>query len=304
MNNKIVHASESRLYTEEEVVESHEPQRQNAEKIIKSLKIPPLPLALISLKQELSNEHAENKTINDIIDNELTVAAGVIKTINSPFFELENKIENIQRAVTVFGMANVVNIVNCFALKEALRELDYPEIDGYLDMADDIALIAACLAKDLAGMDPDAAYMLGFFHDVGMPLLLQKFDNYTHVLQYACSSVGESQTDVEDYNLNINHAVVGYYVCKTWGIPEQISLAILNHHNIEEILMSESGKYTSELKSSVALLAMAVYLAYAYYGKAERTHWEEESSLVLSYLNLNEPEFELIKSTIFERLGE
>lgn len=304
MKNKTVSASEPLHYIEEVGVETHALDYESTERIIRSIKIPPQPLALISLKKELSREHPQSKAISDIISKDMTVAAGVIKTINSPFFGLENKIENIQRAVTLFGMSNVVNIVNSFSLKEALREFDCPEMDDYLAIANDMALVTARLAKDLVIMDSDVAYMLGLFHDVGIPLLLQKFDNYAKVLHCAYSSVGESLTEVEDTNLNTNHAVVGYYVCKTWNMPERISLAILNHHNIEEILMSESGKYTSELKASVALLAMAEYLAYAYHGKAERTHWEEESALVLSYLNLNEQEFELIKFTIFESFGE
>jgi len=304
MKNKVASAQQSIHYEEDVVNEGHLLGSENSEKILRSIKIPPQPLTLLSLKKELSKEYPESKIISEIISKDMPVAAGVIKTINSSFFALESKIDNIPRAVNLLGMSNVVNIVNSFSLKEALREYDHPDMDDYLDSANDMAIVTARLAKDLAAMDPDSAYILGLFHDVGIPMLLQKFDNYAKVLQYAYSSADELLTDVEDYNLKTNHAVVGYYVCKTWNMSELISLAILNHHNLEELLLTESDKFTHELKTAVALLAMAEYLTYAYHGRAERTHWTEESSLVLSYLDLTEEEFELTKSTIFESLGE
>ncbi|NOX43353.1 MAG: HDOD domain-containing protein [Gammaproteobacteria bacterium] len=302
MNNKRANTSYSQQYQEATRSLGH----PEADKILENINIPSQPITLLSLQKELSSDYSDGISdcivISEIISKDLAVTASVIETINSPFFALEDKIDDVQGAATLLGMPNVVNMVNAFCLREAMKRCDYPEIDAYFDSANEIALVAANLANELGVMNSDVAYTLGLFHDIGAPILLQKFPNYAEVLQYAYTSEKYSMTEVENHNLNTNHAVVGFYVCKAWNLPERVSLAILNHHNVEEVLSSDSYKDKSELRASVALLTMAEYLAYAYNGKAQKANWEEESALVLDYLDINEHEFDVIKTTMFGKL--
>jgi putative nucleotidyltransferase with HDIG domain len=302
MNNKKADTSYSQQYQDATRSLDH----LNADKILESINIPSPPIDLLSLQKELLSDDADGVSdiivISEIISKDLATVASVITTINSPFFALKDKIDNIQGAATQLGISNVVNMVNTVSLREAIKGCDYPDIDAYFDSADEIALVAASLAKELGVMNSDVAYALGLFHDIGMLMMLQKFPNYGEVLQYAYTSEKYSMTEVEDHNLNTNHAVVGFYVCKAWNMSDRVSAAILHHHNVEEVLSSDSFKDKSELRASVALLTMAEYLAYAYNGKAQRSNWEEESALVLDYLDINEHEFDVIKTTMFDKL--
>lgn len=277
---------------------------EKSQKLLQSIKIPPQPLTLIDLQKELAKSDPSCKVISDIICKDMSVAAGVIKTINSPFFGLRKKIDNIQRAVPLLGIPNVVNIANALSLRAAMCDDNYPEIDSYFDAANEVALVAAGIAKELGFLEPDQAYTLGLFHDCGIPALLQKFPNYSEVLDMAYNTNDISLTVYEDRNLNTNHAVVGYYICKSWNMSEDISLAILNHHNVHEVLMSGSLHEHETVKSMVALLSLSEYISFAYHGKAEQTNWGEEASIILDYLDLNEEEFDQLKNAMFEAMGD
>lgn len=275
---------------------------EKTETILKSIFVPPPASALAALQEELSGECLNKETITAVLDNEQAVTTELIGVLNSPFFGLSDKVDNIQAAIESFGETFVVNIANAISLKQAMCGTDYPEMLGYFGSAEDCALAAAGIARELGIMAPDQAYCLALLHDCGIPVLLQTFPNYTEVLQLAYASTAYTLTECEDHNLNINHAVVAYYICKTWGMSEDIGLAILNHHDVENVLLS-GQQHKGELQTMVALLTMAEYISCAWHGKAGKTNWAEDSAHVLDYLGLNEADFDNIKTNMFAKFA-
>jgi len=275
---------------------------EKTETFLKSIFVPPPASAFAALQEELSGECLNNETITAVLGNEQAVTTELIDVLNAPVFGLPDKVGNIQDAIELLGKTHVANIANAISLKQAMCGTDYPEMFGYFGSADDCALAAAGIARELGIMAPDQAYCLGLLHDCGIPVLLQAIPNYTEVLQLAYISSAYTLTECEDHNLNINHAVVAYYICKTWGMSENIGLAILNHHNVENVLLS-GQQHKGELQAMVALLTMAEYISCAWHGKAGKTNWAEDSSHVLDYLGLNEADFDNIKTNMFAKFA-
>ena len=80
----------------------------------------------------------------------------------------------------------------------------------------DVAMTCAAIAKILGITSVDEAYTFGLFHDSGIPLLMEKFENYTQVLKQASTATTRKVTDIENDAFGTNHSVVGYYVAKAW----------------------------------------------------------------------------------------
>lgn len=279
--------------------------QNKAEKILSSIKLPPQPITLITLQKMLATDaDLEWSALSTVISKDMTISAGMLKTINSPFFGLGKKIDDIGRAVMLLGINNVINIVNTLSLKESMRSMNLPEIDTYFDYANDVALVCAGLAAELKLMEPETAYTMGLFHDCGIPVMLNRFDDYGNILKLATESEDQLLVEVEDRNLNMNHAVVGYYICKNWNLSEDICQAVLSHHNVQELL-SSGHSYTNEtVMNMVAILSVAEYIAYAFRGEAQKTDWDYESGYVLNYLDISIEELDFLKSSMFEKLGD
>jgi len=109
-------------------------------------------------------------------------------------------------------------------------------------------------------------------------------------------------TEYEDNNLNVNHAIVSHFICKIWGLSDDTGLAILHHHDIEGSLLS-TQQQKSESQTLIALLTMAEYISYAYHGRAGKTRWPEDASIVMDYLGLSEFDFERIKAQMFAKFA-
>ena len=269
--------------------------------LLRGITLPPQPDTLVAIQKEQNGSDPQMQRIADIIIRDVSVAAGVLKAVNSPAFGLRRTIGSVQEAAMMLGVNNVVNIVTGLALKETLGKAAAAHVDAIIDRANVVALIAAVLARELSLMSSDVAYTLGLFHDCGKPLLWQRFPEYGEVVSAAMAVPQRLPTDVEDEQLGTNHAVVGYYLARSWRLPEKVATAILDHHRVEEALTE--GR-SSEVSAMVALLAVAEHTVDRFLGENDRPDWEAVAPLVFAHFDLTESDFDHLFGEICEKLSD
>jgi len=282
--------------------------RERTREVLKGINLPPQPGTLVAVRSEMDSSDPDLSVIGHAVAHDLSVSAGVLKTVNSPFFGLSRKVSSIEEAVMLLGLTNVVNIVTSLSLREAMVNADYPAMDRFFDTANDVASVAAALAKELGGVAPDEAYTLGLFQDCGIPLLMQKYSNYKEILRDANQRQDRSLPEVEDEHLGTNHTVVGYYVSRTWGLPANISHAIINHHRLSELVRASTihpdNQDEARLCRMVALLILAEHISYAFRERTDAHDWQRVGDEVLDYLDLTHDEFVDLEADMFERLTD
>ena len=201
--------------------------------LLQSIRIPSAPAVFMDLHALMQKDEPDIDAVATTIARDPGLAALVLKTLNSPFFGLRNKVTSIRQATILLGLLNVSNIVAGLALKRAMEDAGGPMPDHYWDSPVNIGMVAARLTQYFGGVPPDEAYMLGLFHNVGMPLMMERFPDFLHVVREpGCGGV----TACEDRHYQTNHAVIGYYVSRSWGLPEHVGELILRHHDVEDVL--------------------------------------------------------------------
>jgi HD-like signal output (HDOD) protein len=270
-----------------------------AEKFVRGIDIPVRPAALQEIMDEQAKADPDIGRIAKIIGNDVSLTASVIKTVNSPLFGLKHEVSSVQQAVALLGLKNVVNIVTSLSLRQASKGKSTMSVERFWDTASDVALLCAGLSKQLSVASPDEAYIVGLFHDAGIPLLMQKHADYIEVLKEANSTPDIPFTEIEDKHYNSNHAVVGFYLAKSWRIPERICTCILNHHE-EDMLNAED----SDLSDLVAILKMAEAISHYRRRLSDNPEWERFKPKVLEYLQIGESEYEDLKEDLSEKLEE
>ena len=123
-------------------------------------------------------------------------------------------------------MTTIASIVNTLYLRDNLLENDdvsdevIKAMSHFWDSATDVARACRIVSKRLKNNDPDMAYMLGLFHNAGIPLLMQRFPEYSSTLVQSYSLQGKRIIDVENEAFKTNHAVVSFYAARSWKLPE------------------------------------------------------------------------------------
>lgn len=268
-------------------------------KILKGITIPSPPQIIADLQMEMAMPEPDLNEMADMISKDPGLAGGVLKTLNSPFYG-NRDIASISQAVMMLGMTTVANIVNTLYLRDNLSQNDdvsdetYKAMIRFWDSATDVARACRIVAKRQRVNDPDMAYMLGLFHNAGIPLLMQRFPDYPEMIVQSYLLENERIVDVENKHLKTNHAVVSFYAARSWKLPEILCRVIAEHHNAVEIF-SDKDKTNPDEKSYLAILKIGEHLAglpRTIGNNKNDEEWQQIEESVLEYIGLSQFDYE------------
>lgn len=268
---------------------------EEAQKAVKGINIPPQPKLLMEINTELQKLNPDANRVADRIAKDVGLSASVLKVINSPFFGLRSKVSSIPTAVHLLGMNNVKCIITGMMLKTALGGDDAMMLERFWDSSEKIARISTHLASILPKVPRDETYTFGLFRECGIPLLMQRFPDYKETLKIA-GGQNEPMPVIEDQRHGTNHAVVGYMVAKTWGLPDMMSEAILRHHDYD--IFSDSDNSAALVRTLVSINFLAEYLNDEILRMRDSPAWCAVGGAVLEHLGIGAGEFSELREDV------
>lgn len=273
--------------------------QENIEGILKGITIPSPPQIIADLQIEMAMPDPDLNEMADMITKDPGLAGGVLKTLNSPFYG-NRDIASISKAVMMLGMTTVANIVNTLYLRDyrsqdnEISDETYKAMTRFWDSATDVARACRLIAHRLHVNDPDMAYMLGLFHNAGIPLLMQRFPDYPETIAKSYLLEDKRIVDAENKHYKTNHAVVSFYAARSWKLPEILCRVIGEHHNAVEIF-SDKDKTDPDEKSYLAILKIGEHLSglSRTIGNNETDEeWQQIQERVLDYIGLSQLDYE------------
>ncbi len=258
------------------------------DKALKGITIPPRPQVMIKFDKEMSKDDPDPQLIVRLVSADVGLAAAVLKTVNSPFFGLSSKISSVSHAVSMLGLKSTGQIVTGLVLRNSVTG-DPRSLERFWDSAEKVAGIAAYIASTLPRGPRDEAYSFGLFHDVGIPILMQKFPDYRQTLAMAEVALDRPLTSVEEERHATNHATLGYLIAKSWFLPAVICEAIRYHHDLT--IFNEKESISPQALTLIAITRLAEHLHDEYVRMRSNPDWERMSRPVLDHLGLQETEY-------------
>lgn len=243
-----------------------------AAKLLEGLRLPSQPKTVAAISEELTRKEPSFKKITDLISQDPGLVAQVLKIINSPLFGLKREVLSIKTALSLLGLKNFYAMVMTSAVREALG-FKSPILERVWQHSALVAKLAEQIARQVEGVSPDEAYLVGLFHDSATPVLLGKFPEYAEVIERVVVLGGDIR-GYEEERFNTHHALVGAMLAKSWGLPVPLFKAIRFHH-------SDSLQPLTDPKSRrlTAVLMLADFLSRQASGgelheDGERERWE------------------------------
>lgn len=271
--------------------------------VLQGISVPPQPQIMVDLQMEQIAADPDLRAIARLIGQDPGLSGALLKTVNSPWFGLANRIASIQQAVNLLGSRSVINLINAQSIRGELTDAAIVTLNRFWDTAQDVAMASLTLAKRIGYPAPDEAYTLGLFHNCGIALMLMRFPGYMGVLEQAYASVSDAVrlTDIENRVFDTNHAVVGYFVARSWKLPEHLCDAIAGHHNALALFDDEWSD--PRIKTLLAILKMAEHICACHrvLGAQPDDHeWTAVERQVLEYVGLSGYDFDYLKGSIRE----
>ncbi len=263
--------------------------------ILRGFNIPPQPQIMADLQMAQAFDPPDLIEISQLISRDVSICGSVIKVANSPYFGLTKPVTTIDQAIMLVGVNDVINIVNGVATRKylvdmsKLNDIDVMFLNRFWDGAEDTAKVARLISTQLQLEDPNSMYLIGLFHNAGIPLLVSAYPTYRDVLAEAYTLNDHVLTETEDKHFKTNHAVLGYYLARSWKMPLFVCDVITEHHNLQR-LISGNSSMGGPMLNMLSILKLGEHLAGLHYllGRHELDlEWLAVQEMLLQYLSLS-----------------
>ena len=221
-------------------------ENSDIEGVLKGITIPSPPQIIADLQMEMAMPDPDLNTMADLITKDAGLSAAVIKTVNSPIYGASREVISINQGVMMLGMKSIMDIINTLCLRNTttsraeMTDNTFKALTRFWDSASDVANVCELVGRKIGLSPSDNAYLLGLFNNVGIALLIAKHDNYLDVMVDSYGQERSRIVDVENAQIDTNHAVVGYYAAKSWKVDPRVCKVISMHHNLDVFSKSDS----------------------------------------------------------------
>lgn len=223
-------------------------------KILESDELPTLPTVASQLVSLTSKEDTTLADIGELISQDISISAKVLKVCNSAFYSFPQKIGSITQAVNILGMNAVRSLVLSFSfltMKGGKQESRF-DFEKFWERSLATAVAAKLILENVKDANTEEIFISGLLQNLGELILAKTFpEEYDKVLH----EVLENQHDTlgaEETIFGLNHMAVGTEVAKSWGFPDSLVTPIQYHHNPKDY----KGK-DNKIRTTIA----AVYLS-------------------------------------------
>lgn len=194
-------------------------------------KLPPSPGGIMRITTVLRDYNASTGKIAEAINFEPALVTRILRLANSPLYALEKNVATIQNAIGAVGTLVVHDIVMMELTSATFAKAIYrsAEVRKIWQHSLAVGLLSRELSKIMKNRGTEEAFVCGLLHDIGKIILL------THDAE-AFAEINGSSTEGEMLRAEVasfgyNHAEVGALVARRWGLPDEVCLSILNHHD-------------------------------------------------------------------------
>jgi HD-like signal output (HDOD) protein len=257
------------------------------EQSIKTIDIPPRPLIIDQVRAAMNEEVPNFKRVGELISADVSLAGGLIKTANSPYFGYQSRARSINEALLMLGLDTTCRAIAAISLRQAFPNSAHYE--RFWDASAKIAVLSGWLARRLKKpkLRVDDAYTYGLFRDCGIVILLRRFPEYKMTLHRANNEAVLSFTALEQSELPTDHAVIGCLLAQNWWLPNEICQAIRHHHELASIATADSGVPLAS-RYLIAIGQTAEHLLQQVIGRCHTEEWPKLGAACLHLLDLEE----------------
>lgn len=201
--------------------------------ILKGYQLPSFPAVVMQILQKIRSPHSSASDIASSLSLDPGLSVQLLKIANSAAFSPVKKVENLTQAIALVGLSQLESLVLGVGVAKGIpkKTCQWHDPSEFWLTSARRALLAQDLAKIMCPSKESECFTSAFLQDMALPFLAcQRTEEYDQVFK-KWHLEGGDLASLERQYLDWDHAEVATWICSEWGLPENIALAINNHHN-------------------------------------------------------------------------
>ncbi len=217
------------------------PADPHAETLVKRLfarigEISTLPVVALRIMDVAQNPKTGADDLLEAVRFDAALAMRIMRTVNSSYYALRNKVADLKLAITLLGFKEIRNLALTAYVAQLFKQSGVHgpyRRDQLWNHLVAVATVSRWIAQRCGRVPPSEAYLAGLLHDLGLILI----DQYLHkpfcqvVDTLAQAAPGTTLPQIETEILGFDHTQLGEYVSGQWNLPEHLIAAIRYHHS-------------------------------------------------------------------------
>jgi HD-like signal output (HDOD) protein len=199
----------------------------------RKIKLPEIPSTVFELNEVIANPVASAEDIARVVNKSPSLAAILLKIVNSPIYAFPTQIDTIPRAVTLIGTREISDLALGISAISIFKDIPEDMIDMHLflkhSLACGIISRVLCANKDIT--QTEQLFVSGLLHDIGRLILYKYYPEQMKKILIRSESSKELLHQEEKIGLDCKHTDIGRDLLKKWKIPFSIGNNVFYHHN-------------------------------------------------------------------------
>ena len=155
--------------------------RNEIESVVERIRhLPTLPKVAMQIIDLASDPEVSMDELSRAIHQDPSLAASVLKVANAPFYGISRRVDSLQLALVILGLADVRNIALGVTILNVIRDLNPNEAyygEKFWVHCAGCGIVARILGRKLNLRSEGADFIVGLLHDMGKIVIDEHFDS-------------------------------------------------------------------------------------------------------------------------------
>jgi HD-like signal output (HDOD) protein len=201
--------------------------------MLQEVKLPEIPSIVFELNDIMADPLASADDIARIVSKSPSLAAVLLKIVNSAFYGFPSEIDSISRAVTIIGTREIGSLALGITVITIFEGIPETLMDMFSFMRHGFAcgIISRILSAQKDMPQTEQLFVSGLLHDIGRAIIYKYFPDHASVLLSRSIKSGHLLYQEEVSCLGCRHTDIGRILLKKWKLPFNLENNISCHHN-------------------------------------------------------------------------
>jgi HD-like signal output (HDOD) protein len=187
----------------------------------------------LALSELVRSESSLNSQIAEIIRRDPSLSARILRMVNSVYFGLSARLNNIEEAVFFLGLRQIRELSMATPVIEEMEKLKLnaalPWKALWSHSIGTAILTREILASTPLRIDDDTDYLVGLLHNIGKVVMASVFPNELVTVMAMPSSSALDVCRNEREVIGWDHARIGAHYIERHGLSDEIVVAVRHH---------------------------------------------------------------------------
>lgn len=195
-------------------------------------KLPETPTIIAELNQVITDPLATSNDVARVVNTSPSLAATLLKIVNSAYYGFPSKIDRISRAVTIIGTKEISSLALGISVMQTFKDIPKHIIDMQAFIRH--SLVCGIIARILAARNnlpqTEQLFVSGLLHDIGKLIVYCCYPEHATVCFCLAESSNTSVFQTEKNIIGMNHPQLAKHLLSKWKLPMDLTDNIIYHH--------------------------------------------------------------------------